>query len=138
MPTTITPTPTNGAAQNRVPRRNGLESSITIDNDNFEDAHDFLIEKRDIRTLTFQLENIGATGNGVSFEIYGSIDPASTAPAFALKDWELQNNGSGNIADLTTQIFESTSYLIWILIRLKRQTASMDTTVDLLMTSGTR
>jgi len=137
MPSTITPTATNGAAQNRVPRRNGLESTITIDNDNFEDAHDFLIEKRDIRTLGFQIQNDGAT-NGLSFEIYGSIDPASTAPAFALTTWELQVNGSGNIAALNNVIFESTFYHVWILIRLKRQTASNNTTAEILTTSGTR
>jgi len=137
MPTTITPTATNAANQTRVPRNNGSQPTITIDNDNFDDAHDFLIEKRDIRTLAFQIKNIGSS-NGLSFEIYGSIDPASTAPAFALKDWELQTNGSGNIAALTNEIFESTSYLVWILVRLKRQTASMDTTSDILTTSGTR
>lgn len=137
MPTTITPTPTNGAAQNRVPRRNGLESTITIDNDNFADSKDFLIEKRDIRTLGFQIQNSGSS-NGLSFEIYGSIDPASTAPAFALTEWELTVNGSGNIAALNNVIFESTFYFTWILIRLKRQTASNNTTAEILMTSGTR
>lgn len=137
MPTTITSTATNGAAQSRVPRRNGLESTITINNDNFDDVHDFLIEKRDIRTLGFQIQNTGSS-NGLSFEIYGSIDPASTAPAFALTSWELTNNGSGNITALTNTIFESTFYYTWILIRLKRQTASMNTTAEILMTSGGR
>ena len=137
MPTTITPIATNGAGQNRVPRRNGLQSSITIDNDNFDDAKDFIIEKRDIRTLGFQIQNTGSS-NGLSFEIYGSIDPAGTAPAFALTTWELQVNGSGNIAALNNVIFESTFYHIWILIRLKRQTASNNTTAEILMTSGSR
>ena len=137
MPTTITPTGTNGATQNRVPRNNGLESTITIDNDNFDDAHDFLIEKRDIRTLGFQIQNTGSS-NGLSFEIYGSIDPASTAPAFALTSWELTNNGSGNITTLNNTIFESTFYYIWILVRLKRQTASLNTTAEILTTSGSR
>ncbi len=74
----------------------------------------------------------------MSFEIYGTLDPSTIAPTFALKDWELQTNGVGDITSLTTQIFESTSYLIFVLIRLKRETTSLDTTVNILTTSGTR
>ncbi len=81
MPTIITPVGTNGADQNRIPRRTGSQLAIAIDNDNFDDAHDFLLDKRNIRTLTFQLQNIGAS-NGMSFEIYGTLDPSTIAPAF--------------------------------------------------------
>lgn len=137
MPTEIALVFTEGPKENRITRFNGSKLNIAIDNDNFDDAHDFLIDKRQIDTLDFQIKNIGDT-NGLSFEIYGSIDPAIVAPAFALKDWELQNNGSGNIASLSNQIFESQSYLIRILIRLKRQSAGQDTISDILETSGTR
>lgn len=137
MPTEIQLVFTEGPKENRITRFNGSEKNIAINNDNFNDAHDFLIDKRQIDTLDFQIKNIGNT-NGLSFEIYGSIDPAETAPAFALKDWELQTNGSGNIAALVNQIFEAKSYLIRVLIRLKRQTASLDTTSDILVTTGTR
>lgn len=130
MPTDIVPTSTNGADTNRLPRFDGEELAITIDNDSFTDAKDFLIEKRNISELGIQLQNIGAT-NGLSFEIYGNIDSSSTAPAFALKDWELATNGSGNIAALMTQIFETKFAYIWLLVRLKRQTASMNTTAEI-------
>jgi len=137
MPTEIALVFTEGPKPNRITRFNGSETNITIDNDNFDDAHDFLIDKRQIDTLNFQIQNLGSS-NGLSFEIYGSIDPAETAPPFALKQWELQTNGSGDIASLTNKIFESKSYLIRVLIRLKRQTASQDTTSDILVTTGTR
>ena len=83
MPTDIVPTSTNGAATNRLPRFNGEQLTITIDNDNFTDAKDFLIEKRNISELGIQLQNVGSS-NGMSFEIYGNIDSSATAPAFAL------------------------------------------------------
>jgi len=134
--TTIQPEKTQGANKASIPRNNAIQADIAINNDSFDDAHDFLIDKREMQTLNFQIKNKGA--NGLSFEIYGSIDTSTIAPAFDLKDWELQTNGSGNIATLTNQIFESKSYLIWVLIRLKRQTASQDTTSDIIITSGTR
>jgi len=137
MPTTITPVSTNGAQNLVLARKNGEEEPITIDNDAFADGKDFLIEKRDIPSLVLQIQNTGSS-NGLAFEIYGSIDPASTAPAFALKSWELTENGSGNLSSLTNKIFETSSYYIWILIRLKRQTASLDTTAEILTTSGRR
>lgn len=137
MPTTIAPTEINGADISAVPRNNGLQDAITIDNDAFADGKDFLIDKTDIQTLGFQIQNTGAT-NGLSFEIYGTIDPGSSAPAFNLKDWELLTNGSGNIANTFNKIFESTFYLTFVLIRLKRQTAGNSTTAKILSTSGGR
>lgn len=137
MPTEIELVFTEGPKSNRITRFNGAERNITIDNDNFDDAHDFLIDKRQIDTLNFQIKNIGSS-NGLSFQIYGSIDSADTAPAFALKDWELQANGSGNITSLVNKIFESKFYLIWVIIRLKRQTTLLDTTSDIVVTTGTR
>jgi len=134
--TTIQPEKTQGANKASIPRNNAIQPGIAIDNDSFDDAHDFLIDKREMQTLNFQIKNKGT--NGLSFEIYGSIDTSTVAPAFDLKDWELQTNGSGNVATLTNKIFESKSYLIWILMRLKRQTASQDTTSDIIITSGTR
>lgn len=137
MPQIIIPTQINGADISAVPRNNGLEDSITIDNDAFADGKDFLIDKSNIQTLAFQIQNTGGT-NGLSFEIYGTIDPGSSAPSFNLMDWELLTNGSGNIANTFNKIFNSTFYFTFILIRLKRQTPGDSTTAKILSTSGGR
>jgi len=130
LPIDIPTTDTNGSETYLICRRNGEQLNITIDNDNFDDAHDFLIEKRNLPELGIQIQNVGTT-NGLSYEIYGNIDSATTAPAFALKQWELATNGSGDLAALMTKIFETKFAYVWLLVRLKSQTASNDTTAEL-------
>jgi len=137
MPQTISPSQISGADISAVPRNNGIQTSITINNDNFADAQDFLINKTNIQTLAFQIQNTGDT-NGLSFEIYGTIDPGSSAPAFNLMDWELLSTGSGDIANTFNKIFDTLFYLTFVLIRLKRQTAGNSTTAKILSTSGGR
>ncbi len=135
MPTTITPTQTNGANVSVIPRNNGEEDSITIDNDNFDDAHDFIIEKRDIPELLIQLQNTGNT-NTLSYEVYCSIDPSQTPPVFSLISWELLNGASGDIAQEENDLLVTLIHTIWILVRLKRTTSSLDTTAKIVLTSG--
>ena len=135
MVTSIVPTFTNNAQVSVIPRNNGEQLAIAIDNDAFADTKDFLIEKRDIAELGIQINNVGGA-NGLSFEIYGTIDPASTAPAFSLSIWELANNGSGDITNTNTKIFETKFAYTFLLVRLKRQTAGQDTTAQI-RTTGT-
>jgi len=137
LPTIITPTQVNGAKKLVLARNNGLEDAIAVDSDSFADDLDFLVDKRSIPALLVQIQNTGAT-NGLSFEVYGTIDPGTTAPAFTLKDWELVTSGSGNIALTNNKIFDLTLYYTFILIRLKRQSAGLDTTAKIVTTSGRR
>lgn len=135
MPTDIETTSTNAAGITLVSRHDGEQTPITVDNDNFDDAHDFLIEKRDIHDLGIQIHNTGAT-NGLSFEIYGSIVASETAPTFSLENWELTPNGSGNVALSASKIFEAKFVYIWLLVRLKRQSAGASTTADITVTGA--
>jgi len=135
MPTDIVPVQVKGAPVFVIPRNNGSQDAIVIDNDNFDDAQDFLIEKRKIQTLGIQIQNPGGA-NGLSFEIYGSIDPSEVAPAFNNTEWQITNDGTGNIAALNNQLFKTAFYYVWILIRLKRQDAGLSTTAKILTTSG--
>jgi len=135
LPTDITLVPTDGLASGKISRNNGVTAAITVDNAAFEDAHDFLIEARNLEKLVFQIQNTGGS-NSLSYEIYGSIDPAVAAPAFSLATWELQVNGAADLANTLSKIFTSASNLIWILVRLKEQTPASDTTALIRTTSG--
>lgn len=135
MPTTIELVYTEGPKPNKITRFNGEEDNITIDNNDFDDDNDFLIEKRNLLNLMIQLQNIGST-NSFSYEIYGSIDPSITPPAFDLKTWELANNGSGNISASTNKILDTGFLYVWVLIRMKRLTTSLDTTAKISATGG--
>ena len=135
MPTTLEQTSSNRGNVTVIARKNiPTTDPIAINNDAFDDTNDFLIDKHEIKDILFQVQNTG--GNGLSYEVYGSIDPITVAPAFNLIEWELTNNGSGNIAGGTNIIFSSTLYYTWLLIRLKREVPSNDTNARIIMTSG--
>jgi len=135
LPTDILITGPAGLATESITRKNGVTSAITVDNGTFDDDHDFLIDIRDLEKLVFQIQNTGGS-NSLSYEIYGSIDPAAAAPAFSLATWELQTSGLGDLANTTNKIFTSASNLVWILIRLKEQTPASATTALIRTTSG--
>lgn len=136
MPTDINLVGTDGLAKNgKISRNNGVTAVITVNNGTFDDAHDFLIDIRNLEKFVFQIQNTGGA-NSLSFEIYGSIDPALVAPAFSLATWELQTNGAGDLANTVNKIFTSSANLLWILIRLKEQTPASDTTALIRTTSG--
>lgn len=136
MPTDIALVGNNGLANDgEISRHQGVTAAITVDNGTFDDDHDFLIDIRNLETFLAQIQNTGVT-NPMDFEIYGSIDPATAAPAFALTTWNLLTNGSGEIAQATNDIFTSELNLIWILIRLKEETPDSDTTALIRINSG--
>lgn len=126
---------TEGPKVNSITRFNGIQDDIAIDNNTFDDAHDFLIEKRNLPQLVIQLQNKGDT-NSLSYEIYGSIDPSLSAPAFSLTSWELLDDAVGNIPKEDNDVAQAKMIWIWILIRLKRTTAAQDTIGKLVITSG--
>ena len=135
MATEIVMTYTEGPKANVISRFNGEEDNITIDNDNFTDAKDFYIEARNLPELLIQIENQGDT-NGMSYEVYGSIDKSPTIPAFSLITWALLDNATGDLLKETNDILRSNISLIWILIRLKRTTTALNTTSKIIATSG--
>lgn len=135
MPTEIDMVFTEGPKANSITRFNGIVDDIAIDNDSFNDSHDFLIEKRNLPQLVIQLQNKGNT-NSLSYEIYGSIDPSDTAPAFSSTSWELLDNAFGDIIKEDNDVAQAKMIWIWILIRLKRTTTLLDTTAKLVITSG--
>lgn len=135
MPTEIILSFTEGPKPNVISRFNGVEDDIAIDNDVFDDDHDFLIEARNFPELLIQLQNKN-NPNSVSYEIYGSIDPASTAPAFSSTSWALLDNATGDISGEDNDILRTVISMIWIFIRLKRTTVSLDTIAKIAVTSG--
>jgi len=135
LPTDVTLVPTDGLASGKISRNNGVTAVITVDNAAFADAQDFLIDVRDLETFLAQIQNTGGA-NALDYEIYGSIDPATTAPAFSLTVWNLLTNGSGTLTANTNDIFTSSINLIWILIRLKEDTPASATTALIRTTSG--
>ena len=135
MPTDITLVGTDGlATDGEISRHQGVTAAITVDNGAFDDDQDFLIDIRNLETFLAQIQNTGA--NAMDFEIYGSMDPATSAPAFALTTWNLLTNGSGEIAAATNDIFTSELNLIWILIRLREETPASATTALIRINSG--
>lgn len=126
---------TEGPKLNTITRFNGEEDNIIINNDNFDDANDFYIEARNLPEVFIQLQNKGDT-NGMSYEVYGSIDKSGTLPSFSLITWTLLQNATGNLLKETNDLLRSNISLIWILIRLKRTTTLLDTTAKILVGSG--
>lgn len=136
MPTTVELSGNNGLANDgEISRHQGVTAAITVDNAAFADGQDFLIDIRNLETFLAQIQNTGDT-NDLDFEIYGSIDPATVAPAFALTTWNLLTNGSGTIGEETNEIFTSQLNLIWILIRLKETVGDSATTALIRVDSG--
>ena len=135
MPTTIAFTKILGQQKRVIPRNNGITDNITIDNDEYNDAHDFLIDKRNIEKLLMQIQNTGDT-NSMSFEIFGTVSPSDPPPAFDVTEWHLLNSGVGSIVKLESELFDSNDPLTWICIRLKRYESNNDTTAKITATSG--
>lgn len=135
MATEIELTFTQGPKPNTITRFNGEEDDVAIDNDSFNDAKDFYIEARNLPEVFIQLQNKGDT-NGMSYEVYGSIDKSATLPPFSLITWALLENATGDLVKETNDLLRSNISLIWILIRLKRTTTSLDTTAKIVVGSG--
>jgi len=135
MPTEIVMEFTEGPKQNIISRFNGKEDNVIIDNDNFIDAKDFFIETRNLPELLIQLQNKGDT-NSLSYEVYGSIDPVSIVPAFSSTSWALLLDATGDILKEDNDILRTVISTIWIFIRIKRTTSSLDTTAKIVVTSG--
>jgi len=133
MPTEFGIVETHNASDDKRPRINGEQLNILLDNDAFDDSHDFIMEKRDITELLIQLQNVGIS-NSLNYEIYGCIDFGSIPPPFSLKQWELVPNSSGTLADTMTKIFQINPAYIWILLRLRRMTTALSTTADITTT----
>lgn len=135
MATEIDQTPTNNIQFVKVRRNNGIIDSIAIDNDSFDDDHDFFLDIRDMLNFVMNIQNTGST-NGLSYEIYGSIDPQATQPTFNLINFHRLEEFCGDLTPSTNEMFILSNYFIWIFVRLRRQSATLDTTSKILTTTG--
>lgn len=135
MPKTIQVTKILGQQKRVMPRAIGNEDSITIDNDVFDDAHDFIIDKRNIEKLLFTIQNSGLVSS-LDFEIFSTITPDSTPPPFTLVDWNPLNGGIGSVSKETNETFSSSMVFTWLLIRLKRSQLGNNTIAKIKINSG--
>lgn len=124
------PLPPNPAADHTEhPFSSGAEFSITIDNDAFDDAHDYIVRNRDFQNVLFILANTG-TLNSTDIRIYGTAVLSETPPAFS-SVFELLANGVFSIRPQSVKSRDNTIAWSWILIRAKRTLAGITTTLDI-------
>lgn len=131
------PLETNETATfSRLRKISGEELSITIDNVNFEDDHDFVISKKNLGEVIFQIINTGPS-NALAYEIYTNNANTPTPPAFDFK-WKLFPNGVGRVSEQGEQAFRIRDVWVWLLIRLKRGDTGVNTTGEIRYESGER
>ena len=129
MATEITRSPDVAADQTEMPFITGEELSIAVDNGSFDTDHDFAIRAKNFKSFVIQLINTGGL-NALDFEIYGTLINTDAIPAFG-NNWTLLENAVGTIAASANDSFFSNQSWAWIIIRLKEDIATSNTTADI-------
>lgn len=103
----------------------GAPYSVEVNNDAYEDT--CIIDARGCSEVDVQIQNTGST-NGLTYELYGLLEETASPPAFDATKYSLIGSAA-NVAALANAFVAITDPYSWILVRVKRQTSTLDTSM---------
>lgn len=134
--TVVAPTPVNSSAKRLQVYSFFQDTLIAVDNDAFEtgdtDTQVFVFDKRNFARVLMQIFNSGDT-NSLDYEFSGHPDESDTPPTITepAEKWHVFLTGTGTLAPKENVAKWIDDNWAWLMIRIKRTTTALDTTVDI-------
>lgn len=134
--TVVSPIPVNSSEKRLQVYSFFEDTGIAVDNEDFEtdetDIQVFVFDKRNFAGVMLGIFNSGLT-NSLDYEISGHQDETDTPPTITnpAKKWHVFLTGTGTLAPEEEVPYWIDEIWSWIMIRVKRTTTLLDTTVDI-------